>query len=192
MSKQLKKSEITKLKLKEAAGQLLVSKTFDDTSISDITKQAGYAVGSFYKHWKRKEDLLLELWYDATTRFMLETAESLILTKTFYEFSKYMVERVLIYGDDPFIKKYFAACYSLEVHDESAMSSAFDLYVKNIYRQLLFLHRTTESQQLWESAIAVSDLLNGHVLNANIFGSNSLAILEKKQLIMIVEQLISQ
>ncbi|MGX7265535.1 TetR/AcrR family transcriptional regulator [Enterococcus crotali] len=191
MNKQLKKSEITKLKLKEAASQLFVSKNFDDTSISDITKQAGYAVGSFYKHWKRKEDLLLELWYDATTCFMLETAESLILTKTFHEFSQHMVERVLTYGDDPFIKKYFAARYSLEVHDESAMSDAFDLYVKNIYQQLLFLHHKTESQQLWEIAIAVADLLNGHVLNANNFGKNSLAILEKEQLIMVVEQLVS-
>ncbi|MEI5995222.1 TetR/AcrR family transcriptional regulator [Candidatus Enterococcus mansonii] len=191
MVKQQKKSELTKNKIKEAASLLFVEKNFDETSISDITKSAGYAVGSFYKHWKRKEDLLLELWYDATTNFMLESARTLPRIQTPYEFSVHMVERVSIYGNDPFIQKYFSAHYSLDVHDERAMSEAFDLYVKTIYQQLLTLHDQKENLHLWTISIAVADLLNGHVLNNNNFGKNSCSVLNKEQLISIIEQLIT-
>ncbi|MFD2387881.1 TetR/AcrR family transcriptional regulator [Enterococcus rivorum] len=155
---QQQKSKTTKLKLKIAAESLFTEKTFDQTSILDITNHAGYAVGTFYKHWKRKEDLLFELWQDFTTEYMIDSAREINQVKTINEFSSKIVNRSLEYGEHPFIKKYFSSQYHVEENQKIAMTDAYNLYVETIYQQLTKLH--SEQKQpaiLWQIAIAVAN-----------------------------------
>jgi AcrR family transcriptional regulator len=56
-SKQQEKSEQTRKQLKESAYRLFLEKGYDGTTIAEITSSAGYATGSFYRHWKEKEQL---------------------------------------------------------------------------------------------------------------------------------------
>lgn len=53
--------EETKRKIVDAGFQLLADKGFDAMSIDDMMKMAGKTKGSFYVHFKNKEELLYEV-----------------------------------------------------------------------------------------------------------------------------------
>lgn len=55
------KSARTEAELKDAARRLLVRKGYAETKISDITTEAGKAVGSFYRYFADKDALLRAL-----------------------------------------------------------------------------------------------------------------------------------
>ncbi|GAB6887101.1 hypothetical protein JCM13304A_05990 [Desulfothermus okinawensis JCM 13304] len=59
--KQLQKSRQTKLELMQSAVELFGEKGFVSTTILEITERAGYAKGNFYRYWKSKDDIFLEI-----------------------------------------------------------------------------------------------------------------------------------
>lgn len=59
--KQQEKSQQTKKELMESANELFGRKGFMETTVSEITRHAGYAKGSFYRHWVSKDKLFLEI-----------------------------------------------------------------------------------------------------------------------------------
>lgn len=58
MSKQQRKSKETKEKIFEAAKQILQRSGYESLSIKNICEEAGVSNGSFYHHFKTKDDLL--------------------------------------------------------------------------------------------------------------------------------------
>ncbi len=61
MKRQQEKSQQTKEELMASANELFGRKGFAATTIAEITKNAGYAKGSFYRHWEGKDEIILEL-----------------------------------------------------------------------------------------------------------------------------------
>ena len=59
--KQQEKSQQTMQELMAAAISLFGSKGFASTSVAEITDKAGYAKGSFYRHWNSKDELFLQI-----------------------------------------------------------------------------------------------------------------------------------
>jgi len=59
--KQQEKSQQTMLELMDSAVELFGSKGFASTSVTEITDNAGYAKGSFYRHWNSKDELFLQI-----------------------------------------------------------------------------------------------------------------------------------
>jgi AcrR family transcriptional regulator len=59
--RQQEKSQQTADELMTAAMQLFGAKGFVATSINEITARAGYAKGSFYRHFKSKDELFLRI-----------------------------------------------------------------------------------------------------------------------------------
>ncbi len=59
--RQMEKSQETREELLASAQQLFQERGFFATTISDITDKAGYAKGSFYRHWQSKDDIILQL-----------------------------------------------------------------------------------------------------------------------------------
>ena len=55
-----KKSEASKRALLKAAHELIIEKGFQKTSIKEIVQASGLSVGSFYHHFKSKDDMLNE------------------------------------------------------------------------------------------------------------------------------------
>lgn len=60
-SKQQEKSHQTMVELMDAAMELFARKGFRETSVAEITRHAGYAKGSFYRHWPSKDQLFLQI-----------------------------------------------------------------------------------------------------------------------------------
>lgn len=58
LSKQQKKSQATKEKIFQAAKTILKKKGYEELSIKNICEEAGVSNGSFYHHFKTKDDLL--------------------------------------------------------------------------------------------------------------------------------------
>ena len=58
LSKQQKKSKETKARIFRAAKQILQKKGYEELSIKNICEEAGVSNGSFYHHFKTKDDLL--------------------------------------------------------------------------------------------------------------------------------------
>ncbi len=66
----MKQQEIARLTKKERLGGAVgrfAENGYLKSSIKDITGQAGYAPGNFYRYWKSKDDMLLEI---METRFI--------------------------------------------------------------------------------------------------------------------------
>lgn len=59
--KQQEKSRQTKDELMESAVQIIGTKGFNATTISEITDNAGYAKGNFYRYWSSKDDIFLNI-----------------------------------------------------------------------------------------------------------------------------------
>ncbi len=57
--KQQEKSQQTMQELMASAIELFGSNGFIQTSVAEITEHAGYAKGSFYRHWNSKDELFL-------------------------------------------------------------------------------------------------------------------------------------
>lgn len=58
LSKQQLKSQETKRKIFQAAKKILQKKGYEELSIKNICEEAGVSNGSFYHHFKTKDDLL--------------------------------------------------------------------------------------------------------------------------------------
>ena len=54
--------EDKKIEIFNIGRELFCSKGFKDTNISDITKKAGIAVGTFYSYYPSKEKLFIEIY----------------------------------------------------------------------------------------------------------------------------------
>ncbi|XDD49818.1 TetR/AcrR family transcriptional regulator [Leptospira sp. WS92.C1] len=74
--KESKKSVETRDKLLEATLTVFGSKGFHEARVEDITAQAGFAKGTFYEHFKSKDDLIYIL-IDYAARKDLEITQSL-------------------------------------------------------------------------------------------------------------------
>jgi len=59
--KQQEKSQQTMNELMASAVELFGSQGFAQTSVAEITDHAGYAKGSFYRHWNSKDELFLAI-----------------------------------------------------------------------------------------------------------------------------------
>ncbi|GAB1409483.1 hypothetical protein MASR1M90_06370 [Desulfovibrionales bacterium] len=59
--KQQEKSLQTQRELLESAEKLFAAKGFVATTIAEITTDAGYAKGNFYRYWDSKDDIMLEI-----------------------------------------------------------------------------------------------------------------------------------
>ncbi len=68
-----------KMEIYRCAKELFSSNGFKDTNVSDITKKAGIAAGTFYLYYPSKEDLFMEIYLDENTKLKKSTHASVNL-----------------------------------------------------------------------------------------------------------------
>jgi AcrR family transcriptional regulator len=64
------------------ARDLFYSKGFKDTSVSDITQKSGIAVGSFYKYFKSKEEVFLDVFMTESIQLKKQIMENVDLNRS--------------------------------------------------------------------------------------------------------------
>ena len=72
------KAILTKNKIFETAIEIIKEKGYTNVTISQICKKAGVAKGTFYVHYKSKEDIIKESYYSDMSQFVLKQYEKLI------------------------------------------------------------------------------------------------------------------
>ena len=63
--------KLTKEKIFKTAVNLITEKGYDNVSVNEICNQAGVAKGTFYVHYKSKEDIVRESYYLDMGEFVL-------------------------------------------------------------------------------------------------------------------------
>lgn len=72
------KAVLTKNKVFETAIELIKEKGYDNVTVSEICQKAGVAKGTFYVHYKSKEDIIKESYYSDMSQFVLKQYQNLI------------------------------------------------------------------------------------------------------------------
>ena len=119
-----KKDKKKKL-LMEAAVKVMSNKGYNNSSISDITKEAHVSVGTFYSYFKNKEDILeyiydeiSEIYFNISKMYLINTKESTaikitkVISSIIFSYHKYQkLTQILLKGsfciNENFQKRYF-------------------------------------------------------------------------------------
>lgn len=80
------KAILTKNKVFETAIELIKEKGYDNVTISQICENAGVAKGTFYVHYKSKEDIIKESYYSDMSEFVMKQYQDLISQDKKYEY----------------------------------------------------------------------------------------------------------
>lgn len=77
MSRQHEKSQQTKAELEASAIRLFGKNGYVETSVAEITSDAGYSKGTFYRHWESKGELFLQIIENKLATYRAERDSSL-------------------------------------------------------------------------------------------------------------------
>lgn len=80
----------------DCAKDLFSIKGFKETNISDITKKAGMAVGTFYNYYPSKEKLFMDIFLDENTKMKQASLQSLDLEQSPLEVVGQMLEQNVV------------------------------------------------------------------------------------------------
>lgn len=98
--KQQEKSELTHQTIKTSALQLFLEKGYKNTSVQDIVTASGYSIGSFYKHYKTKRDVLVEIWNEHAIDSIRISIEELEHIETPEELANYLVDNSNVFSNN--------------------------------------------------------------------------------------------
>ncbi|MFV0361578.1 MAG: TetR/AcrR family transcriptional regulator [Suipraeoptans sp.] len=105
--KQHAKSENTKHELFNAMVFLFVENGYDETTIKDISAKAGYAVGSFYRHWDSKQEAFMDFWDSYLSTFILDSLKNVPESEKVEDMANYLVMRSEAFGQANVTMKLF-------------------------------------------------------------------------------------
>lgn len=114
LAKELKYHKTHK-KIKDISLHLFLENGFDDTSINDIVKDAGCSLGTFYKHFKGKEILFIEIWDEYVsghTRQMITFAPK---DPSGEEMVDYIIKKAYDYGHNEITIKLYPISQKLAI-----------------------------------------------------------------------------
>lgn len=83
--------EDKKTQIYNCAKELFSDKGFKDTNISEITKKAGMAVGTFYNYYPSKEKLFMDIFLDENAKLKRSCLQSLDLSQSPLEVVRQML-----------------------------------------------------------------------------------------------------
>ncbi len=100
--------EDKKVQLYSCAKELFSLKGFKDTAVSDITKAAGMAVGTFYNYYPSKEKLFMDIFLEENAKLKKACLESLDLSgEPFSVIRQMMMLNVAGIKANPILKEWY-------------------------------------------------------------------------------------
>jgi len=100
VTRQREKSELTKNELMKAAVKTFGEMGFDATTISEITCEAGYAKGNFYRYWSSKGDIFLDIMKQKLKQHREKRDERLAKAKDYDEALEIVLDFLSSFLDD--------------------------------------------------------------------------------------------
>ena len=86
LSKRTIKSMATKERIRNVALNLMHSQSIDQISVQDICTMANVGVGTFYHHYKAKDDIVREAYFDMDAHFLKLAEEAKLMNFDPYEY----------------------------------------------------------------------------------------------------------
>lgn len=175
MNTRKERANQTRQKIVDAAFSLMSSKPLAEIKVEDITEQAGVAKGTFYVHFKSKEDVLHDVEINAMDellKFSVEHNESTETRILFYmrlytklmvdlslELYKNVVKLELDQPKDTLIRKNWEAIKQILLNDGYADDAKTDMAVRNM---TAFLHGAVLEWAVMEGKTIPDNVLTSH------------------------------
>jgi AcrR family transcriptional regulator len=104
-----KSMKIEKADIFTSARELFCAKGFKDTSVSDITKMAGIAVGSFYNFYRSKEEVFLDVFMAESGRLNQQIIAEVDLDDDPVEVVKEVTEKIFaVIRENPILREWYS------------------------------------------------------------------------------------
>ena len=144
MSKVSEKQQNKRTNILDAAYELFIEKSFNNTSIDDVVKSAGIAKGTFYLYFKDKHDLMERIIIRKSALILRYVLEELMKKKetckmTFSEQMLFITEKIVDYLEEhteiiTLMGKNFSSClnYFSTIEDDELKSMLSELVHENI------------------------------------------------------------
>lgn len=191
MSTRKERANQTRQKIVDAAFSLMSSKPLAEIKVEDITERAGVAKGTFYVHFKSKEDVLHDVEINAMDELLKysvehnESTEARILfymrlyTKLMVDLSlelyKNMVKLEMDQPKDTLIRKNWEAIKQILLSDGYSDDAKTDMAVSNM---TAFLHGTVLEWAVMEGKTIPDNVLTSH---GEVIIGTLISTLNKKQ-----------
>ncbi|MGI6403591.1 MAG: TetR/AcrR family transcriptional regulator [Oscillospiraceae bacterium] len=94
-SKRTIQSLATREKIRNAVLGMMQTRTLEEISVGEICKVAGVGIGTFYHHYKSKDDLALEAYAEMDTHFLLLASDPEAKEMTAYQ---YIIRHFICYA----------------------------------------------------------------------------------------------
>lgn len=164
--KQQEKSDTTRAELTRAMEQLFLEKSYEKTSVKDIAEAAGYAVGSFYRHWKSKEQAFLEYCEEYAADFIRQSVAGAPIEGSVEEMLNYLLLRSEEFARSEKTTRLYALSRLLSAAhpDDGPVAKEAENYARMLVQ---FLRRHTlcqKEEQLQSVASILHTLLDAHAL----------------------------
>lgn len=163
--KQQEKSQMTRLELKECCLELFLTKGYEETTIKDITNGAGYAVGSFYRHWASKQQILMELWDDFASDFIQQSIKNAPQNPDIYTMVDYLIKRSDKFSQNEMTKKLYLTSHILSTQQGyEDISQWAKGYTDMLYNFLKSTSNNKDEKRLLSTASIIHTILNAHAM----------------------------
>ncbi|GHV41986.1 hypothetical protein AGMMS49546_19200 [Spirochaetia bacterium] len=163
--RQKEKSEMTKTEIKDAMLSLFLDKGYENTSIKDITDQAGYSVGSFYRHWESKQQAFMEFWDEYIADSIKGSVSGSVNHFSCEDMIDYLLERSEQFANNEItIKLYKTSSILSATYDHKGVFDWASRYTEMLYAFLKQVTGCEDEERLRSTAGILHSLLNVHAM----------------------------
>lgn len=164
--RQREKSEMTRTELKETARTLFMEKGYEETSIQDIAKRAGYSVGSVYRQWKGKRQLFMEIWDEYVSGFIRESVLNAPQNPDGEEMIDYLLQRSRQFAQTDMTRKLSVVSGTLfALYEYEGLADWAHKYQQMLYLFLKQVSGSQDDEKLKTAASILHCILNADAMN---------------------------
>lgn len=163
--RQQEKTEQTKAAMKKAAKILFLEKGYEETSIQEISALSSYSVGSYYRHWKSKQQIFMEIWDEYVADFIRESVMNATVSMDQEAMIRFLLNRSEQFTNDPMSKKLSLTSHMLSAtYEYEGVSTWFHKYSMMLYLFLKGCCPNGDDMKLKSTANIIHCILNADAM----------------------------
>lgn len=189
LSRQREKSEITHNELMKAAIKTFGDMGFDAATISEITCEAGYAKGNFYRYWSSKGDIFLDIMKQKLEHHRNVRDEKLSKAKNFDEALNIVIDFLTSLIDDSrwadiFLEFTVHAAKTAPLR-EKLLNSVYRLSA-TIFAEIVEPFTETDKKKMEKLGSVITGLYEGFLIQHQIGDESKLTKEDLKEIIKVL------